>query len=139
MRRAPRSRARVFLLFGAVVAAVVVLALGCGGESEPDPFSGTWRSESAADEDGSLVIARDGEGYRMALVSGDTSSGWWRPLSRDGDTLSGSWSIASPDGDESTIWKVSLVLDGKRLLFSDGAVRDEFVRVSDSTQAPAAQ
>jgi len=140
IHRAPPVGTLLRSLLTALLAAGLLFAVACGaGDSEPDPFSGTWRSVDAGEDGGSVIIARDAQGYRLALVAGGTSSGWWRPLSREGDTLTGSWPLsASDDATGPTTWNVSIVLDGDRLRFSDDSVRDVLVKVSDATEAPDA-
>jgi hypothetical protein len=121
-------------LLAALVVVCLSLVLSCGSG---DPFVGSWKEASKKSDARDLVIARTGQGYRVAFLSGGSGSSWW-PLTRDGDTLNGSWKVTVPEGTSAPTVGIKIVRDGGRLLLTDNLLRDfPLTRVSDRTDAPS--
>jgi hypothetical protein len=118
--------------------ACLLLLSGCDGD---DAFVGSWKNTTKKGDTPDLVIARSGDGYRLAFVYLDASSGWM-DLERVDDSLR---LEVAPQLDERGSplpgGSITFTVDGDRLHAESrlGAEPDtsDYVRLSAATAIPS--
>ncbi len=124
-----------------IVAAAAVCLLfvsACGGA---DPFAGSWRTGAASSSEGNFVIAKSGEGYRVAFINAGTAT-HWVTLQKEGDTLKVTWQSPGSGGMPATSHWISFTSQGSQLRVRQDGLTDKSpaimaTRVSDATSLPS--
>jgi hypothetical protein len=122
-----------------VMAAAVCLLLvsACGGA---DPFAGSWKTGAANSSEGNFVIAKTGEGYRVAFVDSGTTA-HWLSLQKEGETLKVTWQVPASSGVPATSHWISFTSQGGQLRVRQDGLTDKSpaimaTKLSDATSLP---
>ena len=119
-------------------AVCLLLVSACGGA---DPFAGSWKTGAANSGEGNFVIAKTGEGYRVAFIDAGTTA-HWLSLQKDGDTLRVTWHVSASSGVPATSHWISFTSQGGQLRVRQDGLTDKSpaiiaTKVSDVTSLPS--
>lgn len=125
------------VLAGLSVTCLLLLS-GCSAD---DAFVGSWRQEGSMSDTPDLVIAKSDDGYRLAFIYVDASSGWM-DLQRVDDSLR--LEVAPQTGESGSPLpggSITFTVNGERLYaearLGAGPVTTEYVRLSAETAIPS--